>query len=152
MTLDALSPLDGRYAAQTAEVAAQFSEAALMRRRVQVEVAWLLTMAAGDWMPEVRPLTAAEVARLHGLVDDFSDTDAARVKEIEQTTRHDVKAVEYFIKERLRDTSLADVAEFVHFACTSEDINNLAYALMLRAGIREVWLPQAERVVACVAA
>jgi len=151
MSLAALSPLDGRYAGQLADVAAQFSEAALMRRRVQVEVAWLLTMAAGDWMPAVRPLTACEITLLHGLVDEFGDVDAARVKAIEQTTRHDVKAVEYFIKERLRDTSLADVAEFVHFACTSEDINNLAYALMLRAGIGEVWLPQAERLVATVA-
>ncbi len=151
MSLDALSPLDGRYAAQTADVAAQFSEAALIRRRVQVEVAWLLTMAAGDWMPEVRPLTAAELALLHALTDGFSAADAARVKEIEQTTRHDVKAVEYFIKDRLRATSLADVAEFVHFACTSEDINNLAYALMLRTGIRAVWLPQAEGLVAAVA-
>ena len=152
MSLDAISPLDGRYAGQVAPLAAYFSEAALIRERVRVEVEWLIAMAATPDLPEVRPLEAEEQAFLRNLVAGFDGEAAARVKEIEQTTRHDVKAVEYFLKERLHSTSLADVAGFVHFACTSEDINNLAYGRLLRDGIGMGWLPQAEQLVAAVAA
>ncbi len=152
MSLDALSPLDGRYQAQVAPIAADFSEAALIRARVAVEVAWLRLLAARPELGQVRPLTAAETAFLEGLVRGFDADAAAAVKTIEQTTRHDVKAVEYWLKAQLAETSLADVAEFVHFACTSEDINNLAYGMLLRHAVRDVWLPEAERLTAAVAA
>src|SRR5437868_4121796 len=110
MSLDALSPLDGRYADQTRPLAAYFSEAALIRYRVLVEVEWLIAMADGEWMPEVRALTADERDMLRGIVSGFGEADAARVKDIERTTRHDVKAVEYLLRERLAGTSLEDVA------------------------------------------
>lgn len=117
-----------------------------------MEVAWLLLLSARPEIPEVRIFTAAEVALLRGLAASFNDADANRVKAIEAITNHDVKAVEYFVKEKLAETSLADVSEWVHFACTSEDINNLAYALMLKGGVTGVWLPAAQAVVAKVAA
>jgi adenylosuccinate lyase len=144
MPIDSISPLDGRYAEQTTEIAAYFSEAALIRFRVQVEVEWLIALAQNDALPEVRRFDHEEVALLRALARRFSDENAQRVKEIEKTTRHDVKAVEYWIKEQLESTSLAKVSEWVHFACTSEDINNLAYALMLKGGIETVWRPAAE--------
>jgi adenylosuccinate lyase len=152
MSLDAVSPLDGRYRDQIAPLAAYFSEEALIRQRVGVEVEWLIALAAEPAIPEVRPFTAEEVAALRGIVTGVDEAAAARVKEIERTTRHDVKAVEYFLKERLAGTALAPVAEILHFACTSEDINNLAYGRMLQGGLREIWLPQAEKLVAAVAA
>jgi adenylosuccinate lyase len=151
MSLDAVSPLDGRYREQIAPLAAYFSEEALICRRVGVEIEWLIALAAHPAIPEARPFTAEEIATLRGIVTGFDEAAAARVKEIERTTRHDVKAVEYFLKERLAGTSLAAVAEFLHFACTSEDINNLAYGRMLQGGLREIWLPQAEKLVAAVA-
>ena len=131
----ALSPLDGRYASKVAELRPIFSEYGLIRRRVAVELAWLEALCDEPKLPEARTLTDAERAFLNGLADSFSPEDAQRVKEIEATTNHDVKAVEYFLKERLKPTSLADLSEFVHFACTSEDINNMAHALMLRDGL-----------------
>lgn len=142
--LDALSPLDGRYAAATRGVAAHFSEAALIKARVRVEIEWLLMLSRRAEIAEVRAFTAGEEAVLRSLVDEILPS---RVKEIESVTRHDVKAVEYAIKEKLDGTSLVDVKEWVHFACTSEDINNLAHGLMLRGGIRQAWLPLARDVV-----
>jgi adenylosuccinate lyase len=143
--LEALSPLDGRYANVTRAVAAHFSEAALIKARVRVEIEWLLMLSRRADIAEVRAFSADEESTLRQI---GSDIDAARVKEIEATTRHDVKAVEYAIKEQLENTSLADVKEWVHFACTSEDINNLAHGLMLRDGIGQSWLPLAHEVVA----
>ena len=141
-TLLALSPLDGRYAGKVAALRPLFSEFGLIKARVRVEVEWLLALADEPGIVELAPLPAAAVARLRALADGFSAGDAARVKEIERTTNHDVKAVEYFIKEKLKDdASLAAALEFVHFACTSEDINNLSYALMLRQARDEVLLP-----------
>ena len=133
--LTALSPLDGRYAAQTEPLRPVFSEYGLIRRRVTVELAWLEGLCDADQIPEARPLTDDERAFLHRLVSGFSTEDAARVKQIEATTNHDVKAIEYFIKEKLAESTLADLSEFVHFACTSEDINNTAHALMLKDGL-----------------
>jgi adenylosuccinate lyase len=131
----ALSPLDGRYAGKVEALRPVFSEFGLIRARVKVEVEWLLALAAEPGISELAPLSDEATARLRALATDFTLADAARVKEIERTTNHDVKAVEYFIKERLRDdAALAPALEFVHFACTSEDINNLAYGLMLRDG------------------
>ncbi len=150
--LKAISPLDGRYATQTEKLSPFFSEWALIRFRVLVEVEWLLLLA-GEWtVPGVRAFTADEADLLRAIAGNFDDADAERVKAIERTTNHDVKAVEYFVKERLAQTSLADVREWVHFGCTSEDINNLAHALMLRGGIEQIWLPLADALVNAVAA
>jgi adenylosuccinate lyase len=142
----ALSPLDGRYAGKVGALRPIFSESGLIRARVQVEVEWLLALAAEPAIVELPALPADAVARLRALVHDFAIADAARVKEIEATTNHDVKAVEYWIKEKLRDDAgLAGALEFVHFACTSEDINNLSYALMLRQAREQVLLPALDR-------
>lgn len=143
MSLSAVSPLDGRYQAQAAPLSPFFSESALIHNRVHVEIAWLLALSASPDIPQVRSFTDYESAYLHQLFENFSESDAAEVKAIEATTKHDVKAVEYWIKEQLANESLADVSEWVHFACTSEDINNLAYALMLQGGLRQAWLPEA---------
>jgi len=138
----ALSPLDGRYATKVDALRPIFSEYGLIQARVRVEIEWLLALARESGMGELAPFSPAQIARLRALVADFSLEDAARVKEIERTTNHDVKAVEYFIKERLGDAAeLAPALEFVHFACTSEDINNLAYAMMLERARAEVLLP-----------
>jgi adenylosuccinate lyase len=149
--LTAVSAIDGRYASLTAPLGAHFSEYALIRCRVRVEVEWLLALATTPAIPDVRPLTTDETTLLRAIAADFGEEDARRVKEIERTTNHDVKAVEYFVKERLAATSLADVREWVHFACTSEDINNLSHALMLKGGIEAVYLPLADGLVNAVA-
>jgi len=145
----ALSPLDGRYAGKVDALRPIFSEFGLIHARVKVEVEWLLALAADPAIVELEPFDAAAANRLRALADGFSTTDAARVKEIERTTNHDVKAVEYFIKERLSgDAQLGPALEFVHFACTSEDINNLSYALMLRQARNEVLLPRLDALIA----
>jgi adenylosuccinate lyase len=144
--LTALSPLDGRYAARCEALRPVFSEYGLHHRRVAVEVRWLAALAAHPAIVEVAPFSDAARARLLAIADDFSITDAERIKAIEATTNHDVKAVEYFIKERIAaDADLAAAREFVHFACTSEDINNLAWALMLRDARDTVVLPAIDR-------
>jgi adenylosuccinate lyase len=131
--LTALSPLDGRYAGKAEALRPIFSEYGLVKARVRVEVEWLLALAAEPGVAELKPFSDAAAGRLRALAAGLSVADAARVKEIERTTNHDVKAVEYFIKERLKDDAeLGPALEFVHFACTSEDINNLSHALMLR--------------------
>ena len=145
----ALSPLDGRYAAKTEALRPIFSEFGLMHRRVQVELRWLLALADEPLVTEVPPLSAAARAALLALDERFGEDDGARIKAIERTTNHDVKAVEYFIKEKIAgDAELAAVKEFIHFACTSEDINNLAYALMLRDVRDGVLLPALDAVIA----
>jgi adenylosuccinate lyase len=132
--LSALSPLDGRYARQAAALRDVFSEFAFMRARLRVEVEWLVGLSRLG-LPELAPLPEASVARLQALVTGFSLADCEEIKSIEAQTNHDVKAVEYFIKRRtVDDPALAAAAEFVHFACTSEDINNVAHALMLSQG------------------
>ena len=148
--LCAVSALDGRYAAAVSPLSPFVSEFALMRYRVRVEVEWLRTLSNEPTIPEVRPVTPDENAYLDAIADGFSETDAARVKAIEHTTNHDVKAIEYFLKERLAPSTLADLREWVHFACTSEDINNLAYALMVKDAVETVWLPRAGEFVTAV--
>ncbi|WP_136681143.1 adenylosuccinate lyase [Neptunomonas sp. XY-337] len=134
--LTAVSPVDGRYASKTADLRPIFSEFGLIRNRVLVEIRWLQQLAAHAEISEVPALSAEANALLNGIVDEFSLADAERVKEIERTTNHDVKAVEYLIKEKIQgNAELAAVNEFVHFACTSEDINNLSHALMLKDGV-----------------
>jgi adenylosuccinate lyase len=133
--LSAVSPIDGRYGSKTEGLRAIFSELGLIRCRVLIEVRWLERLAEHPGVPEVHALSTKAAAALERLIIDFSEQDARRVKEIERTTNHDVKAVEYFLKERFAALPELDaVKEFVHFACTSEDINNLAHALMLREG------------------
>jgi adenylosuccinate lyase len=146
--LTAVSPLDGRYADKTAALRGVASEWALIRYRLRIEVAWLRCLCARSELEVPRPLSGAADAMLERLVTDFSEVDAQRVKEIERTTNHDVKAVEYFLRERIADPpELAAAGAFVHFGCTSEDINNLAYALMLRDLRDEVLLPELDGVI-----
>jgi adenylosuccinate lyase len=140
--LTAVSPIDGRYGTKTSALREVFSEYGLMRRRVLVEVRWLQALAAHPGIAEVPTLSDEASALLNGIADNFDSTGAARIKQIEATTNHDVKAVEYYLKEQFTGNSeLEAIAEFVHFACTSEDINNLSHALMLRDGIEQVLLP-----------
>ena len=144
--LTALCPLDGRYHGRMAPLRALFSEFGLIRHRVRVEIEWLKALAAEPAIAEVPPFSPATLAELDALADHFSEADAAKVKEIEAVTNHDVKAVEYFLKQRLAgNPEVMRVAEFIHFACTSEDINNLSHALMLKAGRNEVLLPALDR-------
>jgi len=147
--LTALSPLDGRYAGKVEALRPIFSEFGLMQRRVLVEVCWLLALAEEAAIVEVGPFAASTRQFLTTLAGEFSLHDAERIKAIEATTNHDVKAVEYFIKEKIGDhAQLAQAKEFVHFACTSEDINNLAYALMLRDARDGVLLHTFDKVIA----
>ena len=148
LALTAISPLDGRYRAKCLPLANYFSEFALIKYRVLVEVRWLQMLANTPGIQELEALSDSDSKILDQLVSEFSLEDARQVKSIEATTNHDVKAVEYFIKEKLQNhVSLADKLEFVHFACTSEDINNLAYALMLKDGRDKVMLPTMTKLV-----
>jgi len=141
-SLTAVSPVDGRYAGKTSSLRPIFSEFGLIRCRVQVEVRWLQRLAAHPGIPEVAPFSAEANTLLNQLAENFQLEHAERVKEFERTTNHDVKAVEYLLKEQAKQLpELAKVNEFIHFACTSEDINNLSHALMLREGRDTVLLP-----------
>ena len=141
-SLTAVSPVDGRYAGKTQALRPIFSEYGLIRARVLVEVRWLQRLAAHPAISEVPAFSAEANAVLNTLAENFVLEHAERVKEIERTTNHDVKAIEYLLKEQAAKLpELANVSEFIHFACTSEDINNLSHALMLREGRDEVMLP-----------
>lgn len=149
--LTALSPLDGRYASKVADLRPIFSEFGLIRARVLVEVRWLQMLAAHQNIAEVTALSVDANAFLDAIVDNFSEADAQRVKDIEKTTNHDVKAVEYFLKEKVAaQTELSAVSEFIHFACTSEDINNLSYGLMLKEARDNVLLPAIDNTIATI--
>jgi len=140
--LTALSPLDGRYAAKVAPLAAHFSEYGLFRARVRVEIAWIVALSDEPGIAEVAPFGPAARAALDAACADFSPADAERIKAIERTTNHDVKAVEYWLKERFAGVAeIARIGEFIHFACTSEDINNLAHGLALAEARRTILLP-----------
>jgi len=146
--LTAISPVDGRYGAKTESLRPIFSEYGLIRHRVFVEVRWLQTLSAQAAIAEVPPLSAHAERLLNDIVENFSVQDAQRVKNIERTTNHDVKAVEYFLKEKIAgNEELEAISEFIHFACTSEDINNLAYALMLRETRSQALLPLLDEVI-----
>jgi adenylosuccinate lyase len=151
MTLTAISPLDGRYAAQVQSLAPYFSEEALIHYRIRVELTWLVTLSGRSELPHIRTLTPSERQLLETWVTTFDSEQAQRVKAIEATMGHDVKAVEYYLKERCQDTTLEDMREWLHFCCTSEDITNLAYALMLKEGLHHGWLPLAQQLVQTVA-
>jgi adenylosuccinate lyase len=146
--LTAISPVDGRYGSRTETLRPIFSEYGLIRHRVVVEVRWLQALSRQADIPEV-PLLSVHAERvLNEIIDKFSEQDAQRVKNIERTTNHDVKAVEYFLKEKITgNEELEAVSEFIHFACTSEDINNLAYALMLREARNQAMLPLLDMVI-----
>ena len=147
--LTSLSPLDGRYAAKVAALGAHFSEYGLFRNRIRVEIEWLKALAAETAIAEVSAFSAATIAELDGAVASFSVADAEAVKAIEARTNHDVKAVEYWLKDRFKNNAeVQRVGEFIHFACTSEDINNVSHALMLQEGRDAVLLPALDKVVA----
>jgi adenylosuccinate lyase len=142
--LGALCPLDGRYSQIAALLRPYFSEFALIRYRLKVEVEWLIAIANEPAFAEAAPMSADQAERLRRWVENLGEAEAARVKNLEATTRHDVKAVEYHLRSRLADLGLSGLEPFVHFCCTSEDINNVSYALMLRDGIAQAWRPEAE--------
>ncbi len=147
-SLTAISPLDGRYRKKVAALGDAFSEFALTRERVRVEIAWLKTLASCDGIAELPALSSAAIMFLDAVANDFTVADAQAVKDIEATTNHDVKAVEYWIKAKFKALpELAAHGEFVHFACTSEDINNVSHALMLKRGVHSTWLAQFDAVV-----
>lgn len=149
--LTALAPVDGRYANKTAELRPWFSEYGLIYHRVLVEIRWLQMLARHPQISEVPDLSAAANEFLDKVLHEFDAEDARQVKTIERTTNHDVKAIEYFLKDKVAEQpELKAVSEFIHFACTSEDINNLSYALMLQGGMRQVIEPEMQRTVAAI--
>jgi len=148
-SLTSLSPLDGRYAGKVDALRPQFSEYGLIRRRLQVEIEWLKALAAEPHFAEIPAFSPATLAELDALVAGFGPQQAAEVKEIEAVTNHDVKALEYWIKKQLANNAeVMKVGEFIHFACTSEDINNLSHALMLKAARDETMLPMLDKLAA----
>lgn len=150
-TLTAISPVDGRYASKADALRPIFSEYGLIKYRVTVEVRWLQMLSNHVGIPEVPAFDADANALLNNIISDFSEADAQRVKDIEATTNHDVKAVEYFLKEKVAgNTQLNAINEFIHFACTSEDINNLSYGLMLKEAREQVLLPESDKVIAAI--
>jgi adenylosuccinate lyase len=149
--LTAISPIDGRYGTKTEDLRPIFSELGLMKHRVLVEIRWLQALAAHPSIPEVPALSGHALKLLNGIFEGFSEEDAHRIKNIERTTNHDVKAVEYFLKEHIAgNAELEAVSELIHFGCTSEDINNLSHALMLREGRGQVLIPQMDEVIEAV--
>ena len=151
--LTALSPLDGRYGSKVEPLRRHFSELGLIGYRVRIEIEWLKALAAEPGIKEVAAFSAATIRELDAIVWKFSETDGAAVKAIEARTNHDVKAIEYFLKDKLEaNAEIARVAEFIHFACTSEDINNLCHALMLKAARDEVLLPTLGQIIDRLAA
>lgn len=150
-SLTALSPVDGRYGDKTKALRASFSEFGLIKCRIEVEVKWLQALANHPQIEEVPVFSEHANTLLNTIVTAFSLTDAERIKEIERTTNHDVKAVEYFLKEKTAHSpEIHKVTEFIHFACTSEDINNLSHGLMLKQGLNDVVLPQAKQLIAAI--
>ncbi|MEA3545613.1 MAG: adenylosuccinate lyase [Thermodesulfobacteriota bacterium] len=145
--ITAISPIDGRYASKVSELTECFSEYALLKNRIKVEVIWLIALCSKPEIPECRTLTDDEEQTLRQIVADFTPIEAEKIKKIEAVTNHDVKAVEYYLKEQIAGTALEDISEFIHFACTSEDINNLAHALMLKDGLA-VLIPQQQKIIA----
>ena len=150
-SLTAISPIDGRYSSKCDALRDIFSEYGLLKYRVQVEVTWLKKLAACEGIPEVPALSAEASDFLDGIVKNFSINDAQRIKDIEKTTNHDVKAVEYFLKEQVAKVpELAKISEFIHFSCTSEDINNNSHGLMLLNGRDQVLLPALRQIIEAV--
>jgi len=142
-SLSAISPIDGRYSSKVDELRPIFSEYGLIKQRVTIEILWLIALSKDTKIPEIPLFSDAITKILHGIISSFSLADAEAIKVIEKATNHDVKAVEYWLKDILKnEKEIKKVSEFIHFGCTSEDINNLSYALMLKAGIKEIILPK----------
>ncbi|MDP6041281.1 MAG: adenylosuccinate lyase [Candidatus Latescibacteria bacterium] len=150
MNLTALSPLDNRYTNQLQDLVPYLSHYALIAHRVRIEIEWLRFQSEHPELTHVRTFTQKEQDLLQSWINTFDEQQAERVVEIEKTTNHDVKSVEYYVKERLVQTSMADVCEAVHFCCTSEDINNLSHALMLKSAVENVYLPLAQKLINAV--
>ena len=148
LSVQPLSPLDGRYRAAVADLGQHLSEAGLNRARIAVEVEWLIHLANRNLLQNNNPLSKSEMKSLRDVVENFSDADVLELAETEATTKHDVKAVEYFVRARLSQLNRDDLAELTHFACTSEDINNLSYAITVRDAVNQVWLPKADALIA----
>ena len=149
--LTAISPVDGRYGSKTIALRDLFSEYGLIKHRVLVEIRWFQALASNKEIAEVPVLDSDALQVLNGIVDNFSLADAERIKTIERTTNHDVKAVEYFLKEKIQGNAMLEASnEFIHFACTSEDINNLSHGLMLKAGRDAVLLPAMDEIIDCL--
>jgi adenylosuccinate lyase len=146
-----LSPLDGRYQSAVSELGLHLSEAGLNRARIHVEIEWLIHLANRNLLKNNAPLDLTEIEQLRAVVKNFSDADVDKLAATEAVTKHDVKAVEYFVRDQLAEIGRADLAELTHFACTSEDINNLSYALTVRDAVQQVWLPRAEKLIAKIA-
>jgi adenylosuccinate lyase len=144
LSIQPLSPLDGRYRAAVSDLGFHLSEAGLNRARIAVEIEWLIQLANRNLLETNAPIDEAQQAALRAIVTNFSDQDVATLAETEATTKHDVKAVEYFIRGKLDQLGLGHLAELTHFACTSEDINNLSYAITVRDAMKQVWLPRVE--------
>ncbi len=142
-----LSPLDGRYSKQVEGLGEYLSEAGLNKARVHVEIEWLVHLASKDLLQTGKKLSGANATKLRSIASDFDSTSIKRLAKLEAVTRHDVKAVEYYIREELKKLKLGELSELVHFACTSEDINNLAYAVTVRDALNKVWLPKANQFV-----
>ena len=146
--LTAISPVDGRYSSRVHTLRPVVSEFGLMRARIEVELAWIKSLAGNPLIDEVAPLSQQAIAEIGVIASEFSEKDAERIKEIERKTNHDVKAIEYFIKEKFAiNPELHAIAEFVHFACTSEDINNLSYSLMLNRMRDDVLVPKMQEII-----
>jgi adenylosuccinate lyase len=143
LSFQPLSPLDGRYASQVQELSLFLSEAGLNRARIQVEIEWLILLANKELFGKDRYITEEQARRLRNSVEYFNDADVAKLAETESRTRHDVKAVEYFVRDKLTEIGREDLHELAHFAATSEDINNLSYALIIKDSVNKVWLPKA---------
>jgi adenylosuccinate lyase len=148
LSIQPLSPLDGRYRAAVSDLGFHLSEAGLNRARIAVEIEWLIHLANRDLLGTSTNISEQEAAALRAIVTNFSDADVATLAETEATTKHDVKAVEYFIRGKLSELGRNDLLELTHFACTSEDINNLSYAITVRDSIKDVWLPRVEKLIA----
>ena len=148
--ITAISPIDGRYASKVSELTECFSEYALLKNRVRVEVMWLIALCREEGIAECRALSGDEEQALRRIASDFTPEEAEKIKKIEAVTNHDVKAVEYYLKEKIAGTPLEEITEFIHFACTSEDINNLSHALMLKDGLKAL-VPLQRQIVSAVA-
>ncbi|MDH3997448.1 MAG: adenylosuccinate lyase [Desulfuromonadales bacterium] len=144
--ITAISPIDGRYGSKVAELTECFSEYALLKNRIKVEVMWLIALCNEAQIPQCRALSSEEEQSLRQIVENFTPAEAEKVKKIEAVTNHDVKAVEYYLKEQIEGSSLEALSEFIHFACTSEDINNLSHALMLNDGLKAM-TPQQQQII-----
>ena len=146
LSVQPLSPLDGRYRGAVADLGIHLSEAGLNRARIHVEIEWLIYLTNRDVLGIDRPFTEAQIAQLRSVVTNFGDEDVAELAKTEAVTQHDVKAVEYYVRERLTQIGRSDLHELTHFACTSEDINNLSYGITLTDAVKKVWRPELEQV------